>query len=655
MSIRELDLRTILENMIDVVVILDLNGVFRSVSPSVRCMLGYAPADMIGTVSFDYLFPDDRERVAWTFLRTLESERQMEWFRFRHADGRFIWLETVARAVRDGNRLRGIVVSARDVSDRMRMEEALHERERRYRMIVENANDAIYLHDFEGNIIDVNDNACRMLDYRREELVGANLGKIDPKWRLPENPELANLLTHERHTFERENVRRDGSVVPVEVSVKIVGWEGSGLVMGFVRDITERKTAEAQLRRSEKQYRLLVENTMDYVVRFHLDGTVLFVSEAIETNLGYLPQEVVGRSYLDFVHPDDRPSAGRVFRLASKEGQQGSMECRLRRKDGRYRWMEIRGKSFRNDVTNRLEIISVARDVTRRVEMEQALRRAEKGYRDIFDNALVAIYRSTPEGRVVMANEASARILGYESADDMVHSDTDVAEQIYVDGTDRQWIIDRLETKDSCVVEIPYRRKNGEITWSMHYIRAIRDEAGGLLCFEGVAQDITEQKKAEENLRTTLNNLEGLVQERTEELEDVNTALRVLLNRSKEDRRILEERLQRNVNELLMPTMNELRTCGLNEKGLLFLDLLQSNLREITSPFLSNLSSFYKNLTPREIQVAGMIREGKRTKEIAELLGVSTVTVDTHRINIRTKLGLIGEKVNLRSHLLSMA
>jgi DNA-binding NarL/FixJ family response regulator len=83
-------------------------------------------------------------------------------------------------------------------------------------------------------------------------------------------------------------------------------------------------------------------------------------------------------------------------------------------------------------------------------------------------------------------------------------------------------------------------------------------------------------------------------------------------------------------------------------------DLLKANLMDIASPFISTLSSSYRNLTPREIEVASMIREGKKTKEIAELLGVSAITVDSHRISIRKKLGLTGDKANLRSRLLAI-
>jgi|GEM_PF-757826 len=654
MNATETELRTILENMVDIVVVIDAGGAIRVASPSVKRMLGYETADLIGTLGFDYVHPEDRERVVQAFLKTVSAGEHIGPCRLRCADGRYIWIEGVGRAIREGEGIGGVVLSGRDITDRKRIEEELHERERKYRMIVENTNDAIYLHDFEGNILDVNKNACRMLGYEREELVGANLRKVDRKWGLAENLELEALLRNEKYTFERENIRRDGSVVPVEVSVKIADWHGKGLVTGFVRDISDRRTTEREARRSEERYRLLVENTMDYVVLFGADGTVLFVSDAVETVLGYLPSDIAGKSCLDFVHPEDRPGVGETFRNAAEQGETGIVECRLRGLDGRYKWFEIRGRPFRDEVTGKTEIIAVSRDITNKVNVLQALRNAEKEYRDIYDNALVGIYRTLPEGRFIMVNEAAARIMGYESAEELTDSVRNVAQQIYVYAEDRERTLNLLENQDSGVLEIPFRRKNGEVAWMANHVRVVRDESGKVFYYEGVTYDITERKKMEENLQKTLDNLESIVQERTAQLAEANTALRVLLDRRTEDQKVLEERLQLNVNELLLPALAELRACGLNGKGLHYVDLLEASLMDIASPFLSSLSSFYRNLTPKEIQVATMIREGKKTKEIAELLGISAITVDSHRIRIRKKLGLSGEKVNLRARLLSI-
>jgi PAS domain S-box-containing protein len=111
---------------------------------------------------------------------------------------------------------------------------------------VENTNDAIYIHDFEGDIIEVNENACRMVGFAREELIGANLVKIDKEWYHPVHEDLERLLRDGHAVFKRENVRKDGSVVPIEVSVKIISREGKGIVQAFVRDITERKKADKE-------------------------------------------------------------------------------------------------------------------------------------------------------------------------------------------------------------------------------------------------------------------------------------------------------------------------------------------------------------------------------------------------------------------------
>jgi DNA-binding CsgD family transcriptional regulator/intracellular sulfur oxidation DsrE/DsrF family protein len=172
----------------------------------------------------------------------------------------------------------------------------------------------------------------------------------------------------------------------------------------------------------------------------------------------------------------------------------------------------------------------------------------------------------------------------------------------------------------------------------------------------GYTMDITERKQADQALQDTLNLLESRVRERTIELEEINTALRVLLKKGEQDQKKLEEILQANVNQLVMPFLHKLRTTLANkEHSLSYLNILEANLANIVSPFINHLSAAFKNLTPREIQIAELIKQGKRSKEIAEFLGVSVGTVITHRNNIRKKLNLKAKDANLRSHLLSLA
>jgi DNA-binding CsgD family transcriptional regulator len=158
-----------------------------------------------------------------------------------------------------------------------------------------------------------------------------------------------------------------------------------------------------------------------------------------------------------------------------------------------------------------------------------------------------------------------------------------------------------------------------------------------------------------DELKTAHDTLESRVRERTIELEETNTALRVLIKKGDKDQKTLEENLQSNINQLVMPFLSKLRVSQSDPERLTYLNILESNLDNIVSPFINRLSAAYKNLTPKEIQIAELIKQGKRSKEIAELFGISVGTVLTHRNKIRKKLNLKSKNANLRSHLLSLA
>ena len=138
-------------------------------------------------------------------------------------------------------------------------------------------------------------------------------------------------------------------------------------------------------------------------------------------------------------------------------------------------------------------------------------------------------------------------------------------------------------------------------------------------------------------------------------LAEANAALKVLLRQREEDRRELEESLLTNVKNLVLPFAEKLKNARLTPEQLLFLEIIESHLKEITSPFLRTLSRQLAGLTPMEIQVADLVREGKTTKEIAQILYTSEDSVSFHRHNLRGKLGLKRKKVNLRSFLASFA
>ena len=144
------------------------------------------------------------------------------------------------------------------------------------------------------------------------------------------------------------------------------------------------------------------------------------------------------------------------------------------------------------------------------------------------------------------------------------------------------------------------------------------------------------------------------VKKHRDHLEETNTALRVLLKRREEDKVELEEKVLSNVKDLVLPYLERLQKTSLNPSQMSCLGILESNLNDIVSPFSRKLSSKYLALTPTEIRVANLIKEGKTTKEIAEFMNLSDKTIQAHRDNIRKKTGIKHKKRNLRTYLMAL-
>ncbi len=136
-------------------------------------------------------------------------------------------------------------------------------------------------------------------------------------------------------------------------------------------------------------------------------------------------------------------------------------------------------------------------------------------------------------------------------------------------------------------------------------------------------------------------------------LEQTNTALNILLKHREKDLTEVEEKVVNNVKELILPYIEKLKALRLNPEVSYYIDIIEKHTNEVTSPFLMKMSRQFSNLTPREIQVASLIKDGKQTKEICEILNLAVNTVDNYRKSIRKKLGLKSRKENLRSLLMS--
>jgi PAS domain S-box-containing protein len=194
-----------------------------------------------------------------------------------------------------------------------------------------------------------------------------------------------------------------------------------------------------------------------------------------------------------------------------------------------------------------------------------------------------------------------------------------------------------------------YNKEKSEWRWVHAISTGGINKKGWNRYVNGILIDVTKRKLSEEALKLKDKELES----KTHDLEELNAALKVLLKKIEEEKKELGEKITSNVNQLIKPYIEKLKNGQVNERHKTYLEIIQTNLDHILSPFARDFSSIYYNLTPQEIQISNLIKQGKTIKEVATIMSLSTKTIEFHRANIRKKLGLKSRKDNLRTHLLS--
>src|SRR3989449_754338 len=296
----------------------------------------------------------------------------------------------------------------------------------------------------------------------------------------------------------------------------------------------DRATAEEALRRSEEHFRSLIENALDIVTVVGEDGTFQYASPSVERLLGYRPGELLQRNAFQFVHPDDLPVVAEALARAIKDPAAAQMEAfRFRHRDGGWRVFQLRGDlpQALADVRRALAgeafssvvevygivfeasytpirdrdgsvagVIGVGTDITERRKAEEALRRSEESSRALVQHASYGIYRSSPEGRFLAVNPALVKMLGYESEVDLLA--VDMARDVYLDPADRADVLSRFDHADVVQgAEVSWKRKDGKKILVRLSGRAVRQRDGSIESFETLAEDVTERRQLEEQLR----------------------------------------------------------------------------------------------------------------------------------------------------------
>jgi len=400
-----------------------------------------------------------------------------------------------------------------------------------------------------------------------------------------------------------------------------------------------------ELSKSEQEKSVILDAMTELVLYLDADLKVIWANKAMHAAFSLVPGQLNGRHCFEVLHRRNKACSSCPAEKTLKTGEPHEV---VNLTSYKKNWV-LRSYPVRDESGSLSGVVEIVTDITERRRAEEALRKSERKYRELFENANDIIFILDFNGRILSSNAAFFNTYGYDpeqikgrSIEHLLHPDDVLPVRRFLQ-----------KKANDIYVQNPLEFRTitsyGETIWLEVNARIVKED-GRQVSIHGIARNITERKRMEEALKKREKELE----EKSRNLKDANTALKVLLKRREEDKTDLEEKVLCNMRELILPYIENLKLSSVDSLQRNQLGIIERNINEIISPFLRTLFSKYPNLTPTEIKIITFIKEGRTTKEMAELLNVSARTVEVHRDNIRKKLGLKNRKANLRSYLMSI-
>jgi PAS domain S-box-containing protein len=458
------------------------------------------------------IHPDDRDRLNAVVERALgEKKRYSAAYRIVLPDGTVKHLESIGQPVFSTNgELVEVVATQIDVTERKHAEEALRESEAKIRRLVDSNIIGIFVWDFDGRILEANDEFLRMVSYAREDLVSGRVRWAEltpPDWRDRNSARIEQQKSGGRfEPFEKEFTRKDGSRVPILIGGATFE-EGGNQGVAFVLDLTERKRVEDALREREiqlaearRELRQMIDTIPIPVASYSADARRDFVNAAWKQYTGLSDEAALGTKWSVVAHPDDIAGGDKMWRDALATGEPWHTEERVRRADGQYRWFCIDRVAARDENGKIIKWYGSAYDIEDRKRAEDALRESEYRLRQIIETVPGLLWSLAPDGEPTYFNQRFLDYFGKPFEDfkhggwlALIHPD-DVPE------TERTFS-HAIQTGSSYQGVLRFRRADGEYRWHEGRGEPLRDRQGNIVQWYGLSVDIDEAKKAEDRLR----------------------------------------------------------------------------------------------------------------------------------------------------------
>ncbi|MBL8719861.1 MAG: PAS domain S-box protein [Myxococcales bacterium] len=506
-------LRRVLDAMAPLVAVLDLEGRFVEINKAPLDLVGRSRAEVLGTLVWEGVTWGGSSAVVLlreAFDRAVRGETYRTDLTAELADGSHFSVDATFRPVRDPDgHIVNVVASAVDITVRKQMEEELRQSEAKYRLVVEQASDAILIADADARFVDLNSRACDLLGYARHELLALTLSDlIDPADPVrPERLRAAGTLS-----VERSLRRKDGTWVVVEISATHLS---NGNILGILRDVTERKRAEEAVLRSEK--RLAEAHRLAQVGAWERD---------LRTGVGWWSDqlyEIFGAprdeprdfaTFLARVHPDDHAIVRAAEPTALRDGVWEG-DFRIVRPDGEVRYLHSVTEVIHRDGRPTV-LAGTHQDVTTQRLAEAEIRRTSALLSSVIDSSTDWVFVKDAQHRYLLTNQAMAQAFACTPADMLGRLDTDLFR-----GSDPPQIVHTVHDSDTLAFDgtavhlpaMPVTIANGDRRVFDVIKGPLRDDQGRIYGVLGYARDVTAARKAAEELARSLEEKETLLRE----------------------------------------------------------------------------------------------------------------------------------------------
>ena len=433
-------------------------------------------------------------------------------------------------------------------------------------------------------------------------------------------------------------------------------------------DKPERKVKDCRqdrgaIRELEKRFSDIIDFFPDATFAIDCDGKVIAWNRAIEEMSGVSAASMVGRGDYEYAVPFHGIKRPTLIDLVLRPDEEFEKQYSFIKRESEYILAEstisIAGENHilwgkagplcdcSGNVVGAIESI---RDITEWKQTEEALRDSNERFRELAELLPETIFETDAHGTLTFVNHNAFDYFRYSQQD----FDEGMAAIDMIAQEDRERALENIDKvikgENIGLNEYKAVRKDGSTFPILIHSTAVLRK-GKFSGLRGIIIDITDRKTALKALLAKESELEV----KAHHLEEMNTALKILLDHRNTEIKEAQETIVMNIRKLILPYVEKLEQAIPDDKNREYITIIKSNLEDIITPYVTRISSEYSTLTPTEIQIVDLIRNGKSTKEIASLIHISTDTVSFHRLNIRKKLGILNKKINLRSFLQSIS